>query len=264
MGALNNSDIWRMLKIDFERAFLSVRFALSVAIGVSVCYITLLFCGHPGPTIYMFVYMHDRSLIFLALIAGVLPYSACFYEDFLHGNIRNVLGRVDVGGYVFSKSAAAVASSVAAFLMGKLIFIILYSIRHPVCLPGVLDALPGTMLYKGFIEEEQYMIYFLLVSLQKALYCGVLCQAVLLVSVWLQNLSIMFSVPLAVFYVVNFHFRNITDIACLNLARIFDGVTRIWMTDIQNFMYALMAAMLLYLLLFRTTLWSIRRKIYHV
>ncbi len=264
MGDVGESSIRKMLWIDFGRAFLSARFVVSVAAGILICYFTRLFCGFPAPAVHMFVYMHDRSMIFLALIAGVLPYSTCFYADFLHGNIRNVLGRADVRGYVFSKSAAAVVSSVAAFLCGKLIFVILYSARHPVCLPGTMDMLPGSLLYGELARQGQYAAFFLLVSMQKALYCGVLCQAVMLVSVWVRNLSVMFSVPVAVFYVVNFHFRNITDAAYLNLTRIFDGITRIWDTDEQNFAYALIVAVVLYLLLFRATLWSMRRKIYHV
>lgn len=264
MRDVEKSSLWRMLQIDFGRAFLSAKFVLSVAAGVAVCYFTRLFCGFPSPAVHMFVYMHDRSQIFLAFIAGILPYCACFYADFLHGNIRNVLGRSDIMGYVLSKSAAAVASSVAAFVCGKLIFVAIYSAGHQVCPPGTLESLPGSTLYLDFAEGGQYFVFFLLPSLQRALYCGVLCQAVMLVSVWVPNLSVMFSVPIAVFYVVNFHFQKIAGTAYLNLSRIFDGTTRIWPADIQNFAYAFTVAAVLYLLLFQATLWSMRRKIYHV
>ncbi len=264
MEVINKSSILRMVRTDFARAFLSPRFVISVAAGMGVCYFTMLFCGFPGPTVHMFVYMHDKSQIFLALIIGVLPYSACFYADFLHGNIRNVLGRAHMGGYVFSKSAAAVASSVTAFVCGKLIFTAFYSMGHPVCLPGTLDALPGSLLYGNLAEEGHYFTFFLLASLHRALYCGVLCQVVMLVSVWVPNLSVMFSIPVGVFYVVNFHLRNITKAEYLNLSRIFSGTTRVWASDAQNFAYAVAVAAVLYLILFRATLWSMRRKIYHV
>lgn len=257
------SSIWRMLRIDFCRAFLSARFVLSVAAGALVCYLTRLLCGYGSPTVHMFVYMHGKGMIFLALLVGVLPYTACFYADFLHGNLRNVLGRADIGEYVFSKSAAAVVSSVTAFLLGKLVFVSVYSAVHPVCLPGTLDSLPSGMLYLELVKEGRYGAYFLLACLQMALYSGVLCQAVMLVSVWIPNLSVMFSVPVAVFYLLNFHMRSIMDARFLNLTEIFDGITRIWESDLLNFAYALAVAGILYLILFRATLWSMKRRIYH-
>ena len=79
MGAVKNSGIGRMLRIDCGRAFLSGRFAVSVIMGVTVCYFAMLFCGYHSPAVHIFVYMHSKSIVFLALIAGVLPYSACFY-----------------------------------------------------------------------------------------------------------------------------------------------------------------------------------------
>ena len=264
MGAVKNSGIGRMLRIDCGRAFLSGRFAVSVIMGVTVCYFAMLFCGYHSPAVHIFVYMHSKSIVFLALIAGVLPYSACFYADFLHGNIRNVLGRADMGQYVFSKSVAAVASSVAAFLLGKLIFVALYSARYPICPPQTMEALKDVILYEDIAAKGWYALFFLLASLQMALYCGVLCQVVMLVSIWIPNLSVMFSIPIGVFYVVTFHFRNIMNADFLNLTCIFDGVTRVWERDIWNFVYALFVAAALFLLLLRATIWAMRRKMYHV
>lgn len=264
MGAVRKSSIMRMLGIDCGRAFLSTRFAVSVIMGVLVCYFAMLFCGYRSATVYMFVYMHSKSIVFLALIAGVLPYSACFYSDFLYGNIRNVLGRTDVKRYVLSKSVAAVVSSVAAFLLGKLVFLALYSARYPVCLPQTMETLGDAILYRDIVAKGWYALFFLLDSLQMALYCGVLCQVVMLVSIWTPNLSVMFSVPISVFYVVTFHLRNITDTDFLNFTHIFDGVTRIWEKDMWNFAYALFVAAVLFLLLLRATIWAMRRKMYHV
>jgi len=256
----------RVLRMDLKRAFFSWKFVMSVILGGAVCFFTLLFCGsYRRDTLYEFVLLHDRSQVFLAYIAGILAYALCFYEDFSHGNIRNVAGRIRIPIYVLSKTIAALLSAICAFTLGKFLFIALYSINHPVCMADTLSAIPGSSrLYYNLLIEEHYFSFFFITSLQKALYCGILCQVVMIVSILIPNKAVVFSIPIAAFYVLTFYVNSMTGMSeYLNFTLIFDGHTRIWQEDGVSFGYSVMVALISYFILYRLTLWVVRKKVYH-
>ena len=248
---------------DFVRAFCSLRFAASILLGVGVCYFTLLFCGiYQSTTVHKFIFLHDKSQSFLAYLVGVLPFGLCLYEDFQYGNIRNVIGRIPLAAYLRSKMTAAVFSAIVTFVLGKLIFVVIYSSHNEVCRPETLTQIPRDILYFSFLSKGQYGVYFLMTSLHKALYCGILCQLVVLVSLVVQNRAAVLSIPMAVFYVLNFYINSRLSIPVLNFTRIFDGITRIWNKDIDGSLYALGMALISYYALYRLTLWLLKKKVY--
>jgi len=254
------------LQMDLKRAFLSWRFVVSVVLGGAVCYFTLLFCGpFRRDTLYEYVLLRDRSQVFLAYIAGVLAYSLCFYDDFKYGNIQNVTGRIRIPTYVMSKTIAAVLSAICAFILGKFLFIALYTVNHPICLPDTLNTIPTTSrLYYNLLTEQHYIGFFFITSLQKSLYCGILCQMVMIVSILIPNKAVVFSVPIAVFYVLTFYVNEKTGMSdYLNFSLIFDGYTRIWLKDGISFAYSVVIALICYFILYRLTLWVVRKKVYH-
>ncbi len=254
-----------IVKIDLVRAFFSWRFLVSILLGTAVCYFTLLFCGdYNSPTVHKFIYMHDRSQSFLAYIVGILPFVFCFYDDLVFENIRNVVGRVSLPVYVFSKTMTATLSAICAFVLGKLIFVFLYSIDTAVCTPSALSSIPNSILYIGMIIKENYYGYFFMTSLHKALYCGLLCQVVMFFSILIPNRSVMLSIPIAFFYIYNFYVNNKINSDILNIAKIFDGTTRIWSKDSYCFLYAVIVAIICYFVLYRLTLWILGKKVYHV
>ena len=249
---------------DFVRAFCSLRFVVSILLGVGVCYFTLLFCGsYQSTTVHKFIFLHDKSQSFLAYLVGVLPFGLCLYEDFQYGNIRNVAGRIPLVTYLRSKMTAVVFSAIAAFVLGKLIFVVIYSSYNAVCKPETLTQIPRDILYFSFLSKEQYGVYFLLTSLHKALYCGILCQLVVLVSLVVQNRAAVLSIPIAVFYVFNFYINSRLSIAELNFTQIFDGITRLWSKDIYGSLYALVMELISYYALYRLTLWLLKKKVYY-
>lgn len=253
----------KVLQSDFVRAFCSFRFVASIVLGIGVCYFTLLFCGdYQSTTVHKFIFLHDKSQSFLAYLVGVLPFCLCLYEDFQYGNIRNVAGRIPLTVYLRSKMTAAVFSAIAAFVLGKLIFVVLYSGYNEVCKAETLTQIPRDILYFSFLVKGQYGMYFLMTSLHKALYCGILCQIVVLVSLTVQNKAAVLSIPIAVFYVFNFYINSRLSIAELNFTRIFDGITRLWSRDIYGSLYALIMASISYQVLYRLTLWLLKKKVY--
>jgi len=261
---MKNKINYRPFIMDLQNAVCSKKFLISVALGCGVCYFTLLFCGnYQSETLHKFILLHDRGQSFLAYITGILPFSLCFYEDIAHGNIRNIIGRIRLRDYVLSKTIAAYLSSILAFTLGKLLFVAVHSIYNPICLQSTFNMISTSILYINFAFKGNYFLFFLLTSLHKSFYCAVLCQIVMLFSLLLQNVSVIYSIPIAVFYVVHFYVNNKIQIECLNLSRVFDGVTVVWKTDAGNFMYAFLLMAVLGMILYRITLKVFQRKMYH-
>ena len=255
---------FRPVFLDLHNAILSKRFLISVVLGCAVCYFTLLFCGnYQSETMHKFALLHDRAQSFLAYITGILPFSLCFYEDIAHGNIRNIAGRIRLKDYVLSKTIAAYLSTILAFTLGKLLFVAVHSMYNPICLPGTFDTISSAILYSDFALKGHYYLYFFLTSLHKSFYCAILCQIVMLFSILLQNVSVIYSIPIAVFYVAHFYLNSKIQIECLNLSRVFDGVTIVWKTDAGNFIYAFLLMIVLGIILYRITLKVFQRKMYH-
>lgn len=256
--------ILKVIKVDFYRAFFSGKFIVSILMGAGICYFTLLFCGnYKSETVHKFIMLHDRSQSFLAYVVSIIAYALCFYDDFYYGNIKNIVGRICLNEYVFSKSIAAICSTICAFVMGKMLFVVIHSVSNPICLPETLNRIPSSIMYISLIYEKHYMYYFFVSSVQKALYCAVLCQIVMLISIIIPNKSLVFCLPIAVFYVWNFYVNSRLNDDFLNLSRVFDGVTRIFENDLNGFFYAVVMACLLYYFLFRLTLYIIKKKVHY-
>lgn len=254
----------RALRIDLKRAFISWEFFFSILLGAAICYFTLLFCGnYQSETVDKFIMLHDRGQSFLAYIAGILPFSLCFYSDLKYNNLKNMVGRIKLTTYILSKNIAAIISSVSAFVIGKMLFVYSYSLFRPVCLPQTLDRLPLDMIYFELLEKGNYISYFLLSSFQKSLYCAFLCQLVMLVSLCIPNKSVIYSIPIAAFYILNFYVSSRIKTQFLNFSRVFDGVTRIMESDRGCFLYALFWAVVLYGILYWLMYYCMRKKVFH-
>lgn len=257
-------DMMKIMKIDMTRAFISFKFLISILGGVGVCYFTLLFCGnYKSETIHKFIMLHDRSQSFLAYIMAITAYALCFYDDFSYGNIKNVVGRVKIKDYVFSKSVAAIFSTIIAFVLGKICFVYIYSMDTPICLPETWDRIPDSIMYMDLIKKGNYLRYFFFTSIHKALYCGILCQVVMLVSILIPNKAVVLCLPMAVFYVCNFYMNNLIKAEFLNYSRIFDGITNIFDNDWYGLAYGIMVACITYCLLYRLTLYFVGKKVHN-
>lgn len=85
----------------------------------------------------------------------------------------------------------------------------------------------------------------------------------MLFSIWISDISVMFSIPIAIFYVVHFYVNNKIQIECLNFSRVFDGATRIWQSESANFLYAFLLMLISGMVIYRITIWGFQRKVYH-
>lgn len=257
----------RSLGIDLKRAFCSWRFLVSILSGTGVCFFTLLFCGYyKVDTLYAWTLLHDRAQAFLALLVGIIPYSLCFFDDFENGNIKNILGRISITNYVVSKATAVLMSTVCAFILGKMTFVFIFSLKYPIISDPIntLDILSSKyFLFYGLLVEEHYLTYFFVCAFQKALYCGILSYLVMTVSIVIPNKAVVYSLPIAVFYVLNFYINTKLDVEYLNFSRIFDGATKIWPYDWLSFIYSIFIAFMVYILLFLAMKKIIWKKVYH-
>lgn len=255
-------NLFYTIGVDLKRAFLSWKFLFSVVAGTLICYFTLLFCNNLNTeTIHTFIYIHDRSQSFLAYIVGIVPYVMCFYDDFSYGNIKNVLGRINVYAYVISKTIVAVFATVMSFGLGKMLFIFLHSLSHPLGTQEMINTLPTIMLFFDYIREGEYLTYLILLIIPRALYCGILCQLAMLVSVLIHNRAIIFSVPIAIYYLLNFYLKNLIQVEKLNFVKIFDGTTKLFANDSTTFGYAMAVAFVTYYIIYQLTVWILKGKI---
>lgn len=257
----------RSLRIDLKRAFCSWRFLVSILSGTGVCFFTLLFCGYyKVDTLYAWTLLHDRAQAFLALLVGIIPYSLCFFDDFENGNIKNILGRISVTSYTVSKAIAVLLSTICAFILGKMAFVFIFSLKYPIISDQIntLDILSSKyFLFYGLLVEEHYLTYFFVCAFQKALYCGILSYLVMTVSLVIPNKAVVYSLPIAVFYVLNFYINTNLGVEYLNFSRIFDSATKIWPYDWLSFIYSIFIAFMVYILLFFAMKKIIWKKVYH-
>lgn len=257
-------NLFYTIRVDLRRAILSWRFPVSVVAGTLICYFTMLFCNNLNTdTIHTFIYIHDRSQSFLAYIVGILPYVMCFYDDFSYGNIKNVLGRINIYTYVISKSVVAVFATVMSFGLGKLSFVFLHSLSHSLGTLDMINMLPTNMMFFDYIREEKCLTYLILLIIPRALYCGILCQLAMLVSVLIHNRAIIFSVPIAIYYVINFYLKNLISVDRLNFVKVFDGTTRLYANDMTTFCYSVSVALVTYYIIYQFTVWILKGKISH-
>lgn len=260
---MNNSYI-RILSLDLKRAFLSWKFIIGIILGAGVCYFTLLFCApFRLDTVYHFILIHHKIQIYLAFIVANIVFSLCFYDDFKHKNVRNVIGRIGLHTYVSSKTITALLSAIFTFLLGKLLFVFLFSLKNPICLPDTVSMFSSSYLYYDLLLEQKYYLFFIMTSFHKALYCGILSQIIMLVSLIIPNKALIFSIPIAVFYVISFYINSKTGMSVyLSFSELFDGYTKIFDNDLISFLYSFGIALVSFLLLYYLTVKVIRKKVH--
>lgn len=59
------------------------------------------------------------------------------------------------------------------------------------------------------------------------------------VSLLIPNKAVVYSLPIAIFYVLNFYINTKLGVEYLNFSRIFDGATKIWPYDWLSFIYSI-------------------------
>ena len=265
----NMKILGRVIGVDLKRAFISGRFLISILMGIGVCYFTLLFCGfYQVDVYYAWVKLHDKSQSMLAYLVGGLPYALCFYEDFSHGNIKNAAGRIDLKKYTLSKTIAALLAATASFVLAKLAFVFFFSLQYPMR-SSIYDSIQMTgadyFLYFQFLKKGYDILYYFVVSLHRGLYCAVLCQLVMMVSLLIPNKAVIFSLPMTVFYVFNFYIANKAgQNGPFNITHIFNGDIKLWPQDWMGFLYAFLTAMFFFWMIYHMTVWTLQRKIYEV
>lgn len=255
-------NLYNTMKVDLKRAFFTWKFSASVILGALVCFFTLLFCGSiNSDTVHTFLYIHDKSQSFLAYIVGIIPYVMCFYDDFSYGNIKNVLGRINIHTYTFSKTVAAIISTSSAFGLGKLLFVLIHSLSHPLGTQDTINMIFTNMLFVDFVENEQYLIYLILTIFPRTLYCAILCQIAMLVSILIHNKAIVFTVPIAIYYVLNFYVNDIIGIKNFNFVYIFSGTIRMFQSDWFTICYAIIVALITHYIIYQLTVEILKGKI---
>ncbi|MDO4292681.1 MAG: hypothetical protein Q4C65_05535 [Eubacteriales bacterium] len=260
----------KILLVDLIRAFCSWRFFVALAAGTAVCFLTLKAAGYDRygdkDAVYAWLLLHDKSISMLSYLVGTMPYALCFYWDFRRGNYKNMLFRTSVNVYVVSKAMSAFCAAFLAFLGGKLLFVFLFTLKYPF-LSGeetLINMGASYQLFYGFLDNEQYWCYFLASASLKALYCGILCLCVMLASLVISGAFMLYSIPIAVFYVVNFYLRKLfADTLFLDFMVVFDGNTRIFASEKMGILYAVLTAAVLFAVLSRGMCGLMRRRIYH-
>ncbi len=249
---------------ECKRVICTKEFIVSCMLGVVACVITLSMCGtYLGETIHKFMIMEDKSVSFLSYIIAILPCASCIYDDMKNKNIYSVLGRISMKQYLMSKVITAVLVSIVVFMIGKMVFIVGYSIFLPMGLPNSYEKIP-LVLYGELIREGHFFSYMFLVSLQRALYSGVLCLIVIVLSIFIPNKSLMYSVPIAIFYVANYDLKEWIQIDFINYPLIYHGTEIVFSSSSMNFLYAVLLAVLTYVILYCVAYKALHSKIHGV
>lgn len=259
---------FNIIAIDFKRAFYSYHFLIAV-LGVAIsCFATIPFIGYyQVDVVYVWLKIHTKSQSMLTFLFALYPFALCFYHDFEYKNIHNIIGMISINLYGLSKISIGILSSCIAYMLGKLFFVLILSMELPFSNPsmGTIDNMKGSgFLFFSLLEQDKFIDYFILSSLLQGLCAGVLMLVALLLSLFIFEKAVIFSIPIGIFYILNNYLRNGLGLPMyFDIYQIFGGIETIWNSDIISFLYGVFCAMVLWIILGYWIIRKLKKRIYY-
>ncbi len=262
------TDFFRVMLIDIKRAFCSYTFLIAVLGVVLSCFATIPVIGiYQIDVVYVWLRIHSKSQTLLAFLFAMFPYGLCFYQDFSHKNIQNVMARISVSTYAVNKVIASIISCIVAFVAGKLLFALFLSTSLPLSNPQyhtISDMDNSGYILYSFLAEGKIWTYFFLVALLQGICAGILITLALLVSLYIQEKAIIFTVPIGAYYIINAYIiHGLGFPVYFNINQIYGGIETVWNKDSLSYAYAVGLALLLWILLGMAIIRKLKRRIYY-
>lgn len=231
----------RYMAIDMKRAFCSWKIIVSVLGVCMVMGIASLETRIWQLSVLNSYYYVIYSMPFLlTLIFTTFAFGHCFCEDIEHSYIRFLVIRGSLRSYVVSKVIVIALSAIFTMMAGMLLFVLLLRMNFPWIdlTEGTFETLVQYGAFRLFLENGNYILYFLFCGIQYGLLAAVLAVAAALFSLLYHDALFVLSVPLIVRYFIQYYSNLLPEYGQLNPNAIYDISYNVWDHDWLSFAYA--------------------------
>lgn len=140
------------------------------------------------------------SGLMLAYLFCILPYAFVFCEDLEHNYTRYQIIRGNLRKYVCSKVAVIYLSSVAAMVLGTVLFVLMCSLK----IPWATEDLFGLDImilgaYGDLIRKGHFFTYCVCYALQLGLLAGMLSVLAAFISLFISNKVMVAAIPVCIY-----------------------------------------------------------------
>ena len=193
----------RYIAIDMKRAFCSWKIIVSI---LGICLVMGIASLETRiwqlSVLNSYYYVIYSMPFLLTLIFTTFAFGNCFCEDIEHSYIRFQVIRGNLQLYVISKVIVISLSAVFTMMMGMLLFVLVLRMNFPWIdlAEGTFETLAEYGSFRLFLENGNYIVYFIFCGIQYGLLAAVLAVAAALFSLLYHDALFVLSVPLIVRY----------------------------------------------------------------
>ena len=231
----------RYIAIDMKRAFCSWKIIVSI---LGICLVMGIASLETRiwqlSVLNSYYYVIYSMPFLLTLIFTTFAFGNCFCEDIEHSYIRFQVIRGNLQLYVISKVIVISLSAVFTMMMGMLLFVLVLRMNFPWIdlAEGTFETLAEYGSFRLFLENGNYIVYFIFCGIQYGLLAAVLAVAAALFSLLYHDALFVLSVPLIVRYLIQYYSDLLPGYDQLNPNAIYDISYNVWDHDWLSFTYA--------------------------
>lgn len=247
----------RLLLSDFSRAVLSKNFIIASLLVVFFYILGTLDsfaeCVKYGSEITVFD-MHSMAAFstfsLLNYVFCALPYANSFANDYKTNYFRSIIMRSGKRSYAISKVLTTAISGTLCLVVGELIYMFICSFFGTAISAAELSELNtgntaafSNISNANILLSGNYIGYFVLLAISRGLIGSFLSLIALGVSLKIQNVFVIISSPMLIYYSVENLLMNFLKLPQIfNIANIFDGSISV-VDSRYMFLYSLLFAL---------------------
>lgn len=229
------------------RAVLSKRFLLSLCLVSALFIMDLLPSFVSGINVYqgevyysydlISLYMLNGSTMFLGFtfIVTIIPYAGAFCDDYNSGFLIPFMGRTTGMGYAVGTASACGVSAFLCTFLGQVICLLFYNIFIP-----LNNHSQYTYSDYSLVEAGRYILFLLCFIVLYSLRAAFFALVSLLVSTFVKNKYIIFSIPLIMYFLLmKFGYGVLNLPGYLNVLGIYFGFTFGEDNEVISVLYAM-------------------------
>lgn len=254
---MKEKSVFHMMKIDFKRVFTFKNMLLSVLPSVFILiyssFINLNYYGENG--LYMLFYSIITGFpltICLAICAG--PYAVMFYEDNKNKYNKPTILRIGLKKYTLSKVLSIFSLSAFSMFISILISIAFFSFSHSVYGKNIDLQVFEWEAFGNLVLSKNHLLYFVMHSLQIGMFCGLLALLSVLISTFIKDKLLIYTIPFLFTYIYNELFSQATNgikwALKFSIYNIYVSYTDVWYNHLHSIIYLFIITIVFVFLLF--------------
>lgn len=237
--------------------------------GIAGVFLSLLFAtlenkNDSNSIVFMVGYIIDGIPFYLCMVFCAVPYAGSISEDMAFDFHKLQIIRQNLKAYIVTKVIVIFFSAIIAMMLGFLLFVAVLKLRLPWVM--VNDSLYDILIERGGLKSllinRKFIMYYLLVSVQLGMFSGCLSLTATVFSLFVKNRLLVYSVPVMVLYlIINFAWRIPTELAPLNLYKVFIPFYNVYNHDVWSFIWSVFIGLLTACFLGAVIFYKVRRAV---